>query len=464
MAHAARAVAHRGDEAGASGAEAAAGRQRAHSVCAAASVRRLTALEQHCGAHAAVDSHAAVELVRQGLLQNALHSAGLLYVPLGALSDTLRICEALFGGAASDEHTPLQLCDSVPQPFAAELADAWPSSQAAPRPVSAPPRAKKRRKGKAAKQAVGALQGAQPVPVAHPAVPQQPGQASQAAGELVQAAASDAVHGQQPPVATEPAPQDGEKRNGHGRNQAPGAAAVQDAEASCGARAGASEPAAAAERPGADGAEQQLPAREQRGAEEALAQRWAKKRLAGAQRDPARAAAPALPTSDNSVGEPAAKVGAGVGAPSGATAGELLAAGACAGSDWAPAAKIAAPRSASADVAQILLERGLADHGFEQAPPGQGLGPASEAGAGPHAQHPPLSVTDHRAQRALMRKQAKALLGALMGRGGSISVLARAKAELEAQAAKVRRRGPLGVPGDVPLVVYLAECLLGRAA
>lgn len=448
MAHAARAVARQAE---AEGAEAAAGCQNTHSVRVAASVRRLTALEQHCGAHAAVDAHAAVEMVRQGALQDAMHSAGLLYVPPGALSAMLRDSEALFGGAGSGAHTLLQLCDSVPQPFAAELANAWLSSQAAPRPVSAPPRAKKRRKGKAAKQAAGTLQSAQPVPVAQAAVPQQPGQAvlaaaPEAAGELVQAAASEAAGGQQPALAAEVAPQHGEKGDGPHRSQAPATAAAQDAEASFGERAGTSEPAAAAVLPDADGAAQQLPVREQRGAEEALAKRWEKKRKGGARRDPSHAAAADLAASHAPAGGRAAKVRAATSPPSGAIAAELLAADALAGTDWAPAAKIAAPAgSAAADVAQILLERGLADQDLEQALPGQGLGPGCEAGAEAHAQQQPLSVTDHRAQRRLMRKQAKALLGSLMGSGGSISVLARAKAELEAQAAKVCRRGAVCV-------------------
>ena len=443
MAHAARAVAHRGDPAEAGCAEAAAGCQDAHSVRVAASVRRLTSLKQHCGAHAAVDSHAALQLVRQGALRDAMRSAGLLYVPPGALSGMLRDSGALFGGAGSGAHTLLQLCDSVPQPLAAERADAWLSSQAAPLPVSAPPRARRRRKGKASAQAAGAGEGAQPAPVAQAAVPQQPGQAGQAAapeaaGGLAQASASGAAGGQQPAVGAQVAPQRGEKGTELGRSQAPAAAVPQGAEASCGAGAGASEPVVAAELPAADGNTQQLPVREERGAEEALAKRWEKKR-----KGRAHAAAAELGTSHEAAGGPAVEPSAAVSAPSGVVAAELLAADAFPGTGdyWAPPAKVAAPSSAAADVAQILLDRGLADQGLEQALPGQGPAPGCEAGAEAQAPQQPLSVTDHRAQRRLMRKQARALLGSLMGSGGSISVLARAKAELEAQAAKVRRCG-----------------------
>lgn len=441
MAHAARAVAHRGDLAETEGAEAAAGCQVAHSVRAAASVRRLTALEQHCGAHAAVDSQAALQLVRQGALRDAMRSAGLLYVPPGALSGVLRDSGALFGGAGSGAHTPLQLCDSVPQPFAAELADAWPSSQAALLPVSAPPRARRRRKGKAGTQAAGALEGAQPAPAAQAAAPQQPGQAGQAAvpeaaGGLAQAAASGAAGGQQPAVAAEVAPQHGER--GPCRSEALAAAALPEAEASCSNGAGTHGPVVAVELPAADGNAQQLPVREERGADEALAKRWEKKR-----KKRAHAAAAELSTSHEAAGGPAAESSAAVSAPRGAVAAELLAADAPAGTGdyWAPAARIAAPSSAAADVAQILVERGLADPGLEQALPGQGLAIGCDAGAEAQAQDKPLTLTDHRAQRRLMRKQARALLGSLMGSGGSITVLARAKAELEAQAAKVRRCG-----------------------
>lgn len=446
MAHVARAVAYRGDPAEARGAEPAAGCQDALSVRVAASVRRLTSLEQHCGAHAAVDAHAALQLVQQGALRDAMRGAGLLYVPPGALSGMLRDSEALCGGAGSGAHTLLQLCDGVPQPFAAELADAWPSSLAAHLPVSAPPRARRRRKGKAGGQAAGALEGAQPAPVAQAAAPQQPGQAGQAAapeaaGVLAQAAACGAAGGPQPAVAAEEAPQHAMMGTGTGRSQASAAAAPQDAEASCSAGAGTRGPAAAAELPAADGNAQQLPVREERGAEEALAKRWEKKRKGRAQRDLPHAAIADVTTPHEAARGSAAKPSAAVSAPSGAVAAELLAADAFAGTDWAPPAKIAAPSSAAADVAQILLERGLADQGLEQALPGQGLAPGCEAGAEAQAQHQPLSVTDHRAQRRLMRKQARALLGSLMGSGGSISVLARAKAELEAQAAKVRRCG-----------------------